>query len=307
MILFEVKAARSREDVFGKKGKFKYSQIYKATLQSLTHLRMLDQELKLGFDWISKESFTKARNAKETNAKEKDLEDENSVERTWVQKSNWRALRACWVKLCVVFPNYTGDVLEENGFSNLAKENFGEGSSNVILITGKDVSSFSSQLESMLSSTDASESSPSVAPNADGMSSSRLLYEKVATWCLFHTFGLILSQRSKKIDIEHDNMLTTFVRAGAGELATTLQRKTPVALLTVRQRSILNYEHSGKKPVLIVGAAGTGKTFLLLAKIKQLQEENKLSKTAKALVIIHESQVCLRMFLKTSLTSLVKW
>jgi hypothetical protein len=106
---------------------------------------------------------------------------------------------------------------------------------------------------------------------------------------------MIFSRISQDIDKKQLEALTSPVDPSARATSTSLQQKTPIALLTERQRFILNNEHGRKKPVLIVGGAGTGKTLLLLAKIQRLHDEGKLNEKAKALVVIAEHQAFLGM------------
>jgi hypothetical protein len=260
--------------VFRKKeDEFKYSQSHKAARQLLTHLLNLNRELNLGFDWIAP-----------------------SRDPNWLQGSNWRKLQTCWVKLCVVFPDYSDGPLDKVKFGNLAEKTLGVGSSNVHFLTRNDVGAFSAQLEAWLASSGAA-SEPGLLLSSEGMNRARQTYQKVSMWCLLHTFGMILSQRSRLIDEEHSRVLTS----GAGEPSTLSSWKTPIALLTARQLFILANEHNKEKPVLIVGSAGTGKTFLLLGKLKQLKENNLLHDEAKALVIIEHGQVCLHTILKGQL------
>jgi hypothetical protein len=279
MILFEVKSATTKGNVFRNNDKdFNNSTSRQAALQTMTHLWMLNRELKLGLDWLPR-----------------------SRRIDWVQGVEWQNLKDCWVKLCVVFPDYLGNDTDRTAFEDLAERMFVRGSGNIRFLTKNDVENFSSQLETMLDAADVAQPASRVPPKGEEMSPSRL-FHKVAVWCLLQTFGLVLSQRSQKMDEELRQALsTTPDRAGA--LSTSSRQKTRIALLTEKQRFILNPENDQDKPVLIVGDSGTGKTFLLLAKLRQLQEENLLTETAKALVIIEERQVFMRMFLEDTLGS----
>ncbi len=270
MTLFEVKSAEACNAV--------RSISCKAALQLMTHLLMLNRELALGFNWLPP-----------------------NKKHDWVRGCNWQNLEGCWVQVCVVFPHYTKNTFVKANFDKLMKEKHGVRSSNIRFMNGNDVKEFSAlQLEAMFCRAEPATGSMA---KADEISNSRLTYQKVAAWCLLHTFGTIIHRRSQLIDQEQSEALTACVCPIADcECSMLPHQKTAIALLTGPQRSILNQRHDRKKPVLIVGSAGTGKTFLLLAKVKQLHEDKKLSKTSKALVVIEEHQVGLRMFLEDMFT-----
>jgi hypothetical protein len=107
-------------------------------------------------------------------------------------------------------------------------------------------------------------------------------YLRFAVWCLLHSFGVVLSHRSELMDKEHVEMCAK----GPGQaIAPGMTSRTKLALLSSQQMYILTNSPSVNKPVLIMGRAGTGKTFLLVEKIKQLDAFFK-DKAFKALVVV---------------------
>lgn len=63
-----------------------------------------------------------------------------------------------------------------------------------------------------------------------------------------------------------------------------------LALLTQEQLQLLNSEMCrtpGKAPLVVHGAAGTGKTLLVLRKLQQLHQDGKLNKQNRALYICY--------------------
>lgn len=63
-----------------------------------------------------------------------------------------------------------------------------------------------------------------------------------------------------------------------------------LALLTQEQLQLLNNEYcqtNNGKPLVVHGAAGTGKTLLVLKKLQQLHKNGKLSENNRALYICY--------------------
>lgn len=63
-----------------------------------------------------------------------------------------------------------------------------------------------------------------------------------------------------------------------------------LALLTQEQLQLLNSEMCttpGNAPLVVHGAAGTGKTLLVLRKLQQLYQDGKLNKQNRALYICY--------------------
>jgi predicted AAA+ superfamily ATPase len=75
-------------------------------------------------------------------------------------------------------------------------------------------------------------------------------------------------------------------------------QKTLIALLTPTQMAYITNDASNQ-PLLIIGSAGTGKTFLVMNKIKQLRQ--RITEVARAMVIAKCDQMCLLHTLKNDL------
>lgn len=63
-----------------------------------------------------------------------------------------------------------------------------------------------------------------------------------------------------------------------------------LALLTQEQLQLLNNDHcklTNGKPLIVHGAAGTGKTLLIIKKLQQLYDNGKLNDENKALYICY--------------------
>ena len=108
---------------------------------------------------------------------------------------------------------------------------------------------------------------------------------KISTWCLLHSFGLILSQVAKSI-------------------REPLQPDCPNAkqsILSPVQKALVTQPLRNRKPVLIMGSTGTGKTFTALEKINNIFDCGLLSADAKAIYIVKSSQLCLSWWLKKKL------
>ncbi len=259
-MLFEVKSTTDSGNVLGKSEKnFYHSQGGKAARQCLTHMSRLNDELSLGFDCADRDQ---------------------------------RYLQQSWVKLCVVFPNFDGCDQDKQEFLTRVENVFGPGSSNIAFLTKADVELFQAHLEALLP--------PPALPglNVTETAGNARKYFQMATWCLFHTFGMILSHRSKVIDKEHSTYIASGVGSGHGDPAA---QQTQIALLTPLQMYILANQRHPEKPALILGSAGTGKTFLLVGKIKLLREKDLINEQAKALVIVHADQCGLYAQLKAKL------
>jgi hypothetical protein len=111
--------------------------------------------------------------------------------------------------------------------------------------------------------------------------------QKLACWCLLHCTGILFRQLSAKMD----GVLThaeppPFLSGG----------KDTVALLTHAQYKVYHSDctvPSLKPAILILGGAGTGKTFVILEKLKKLHREGKLDNYNKGMFICFHANNCL--------------
>ncbi len=135
----------------------------------------------------------------------------------------------------------------------------------------------------------------------------RLQCMKVTAWCFLHTFGLVLNRTSSAVDREmEDKCLKDAAYCESGDKSTLdsgESQKTLIALLTPPQMAIITNDVSNQ-PLLIVGSAGTGKTFLVMNKIKQLHSSSagqRITAVSRAMVIAKCDQICLLHTLKNAL------
>ena len=296
MILFEIKAAENHSDVFGRNNRgTRYSQSCRAALQLMAHFSRFCDELNL-------------RQGRFESQEWKELSKHDD-----------------WIKLCAVFPFYDGDVFDDDVrllwkkareaiyFAHSAyPHQHGKAyiirPENVIFKSKRDLELDECWLEHML----GLHHGPSISASDDTPSITRdylrklwtEAYMEITCWCLLGTFGTILRLRSKKSDEENPEYSkgssTGILDTDLCQITSTntahLQQPT---LLTAEQNYILtNMAPTTDKPVLILGSSGTGKTFLLLEKIKQLQECGLLRQDARAIIFVDKNQICLFSWLK---------
>ena len=275
MVIFEVKGTDLRNTTNAEKGVFPKEQNANgwspgsvAARQLIIHLSKLNEELEWKEDWI--------------------------------ERKDWTQLKGFWVKLCAFFPRFDGKPGDEQAFKTMVKEKIGNGAENIQFIHNQ---SLFSDLKRLLDI--EATVVPVVPPSSiDPQQHKKMLtlsYLQTAVWCLLHSFGVILSHRSNLIDQEHENLCQV---APSQILTTGMSPRTTLALLTAKQMHILTSSPTAQKPVLILGKAGTGKTFLVRMKIKQLAENNKLKIDAKALVVVHPRNYMLLQDLKLQLSYL---
>jgi hypothetical protein len=200
-----------------------------------------------------------------------------------------------WVRLCGVFPFFEGNARDDLAFSRLARKMTRESDRRVDFLYASHLRDpgFASTVEDMLDI--VSLSSPT-EPQQRKIST--LEYLKGATWCLLHSVGVILHHRSRLMDEE----LARHCRDGPSDNARQgSSEQTELALLSAEQMYILTNKPPTRKLVIILGRAGTGKTFLLLAKIKRLDELRLLHKQSKAIVLVHGKNIGLYWQLKRRL------
>ena len=230
------------------------------------------------------------------------LNDEVKLDQDWIKGKKWEGLKNYWIKLCAVFPCYEDNQNVAKNKVEKAQAALGGDCSDIFFVCKTDLTSSVGWLEKMLDLPQPSNSwyGPIwrwwhwfAAPFLKRRQT--VEYLKVFVWCLLHSFGVILAQRSKLIDEKHTAAFTE-------EPKNTPISKTDVAFLTAQQYYVLNNSAHAEKPALIIGAPGTGKTFLLLAKLKQLQDQGLLKSDAKALVILEATQGCLYWDLREKLS-----
>jgi hypothetical protein len=222
------------------------------------------------------------------------LNEELGWKQDWITRKEWKNLGSGWVRLCAVFPFYEraaqtqtdplkNQLDDRNEFSKLVigcGHPLGEGCDSIHFVQKLDMESFSSRLEDILNlpSTQMTSIDPLQRRKF------HVEYLRFAVWCLLHSFGVVLSHRSELIDKEHAEMCTTSPVQGVDP---GMPPRTKLALLSSQQMYILTNAPSVNKPILIMGRAGTGKTFLLVEKIKQLHQLSKREqRDFKALVVV---------------------
>lgn len=180
-----------------------------------------------------------------------------------------------WVKMCLVLPNYDCAVSPGNTLKQIGT--FFTPSSRNYDLNAKTHWMFKSHVDKGHSCQDELSEVLGIRSPAVPEQGNKEEFEKITIWCILHSCGLILKQRSDAIDEQHKGLVTD----------ENMQRTTPVAILTENQMILLrNKKYEEGKPVGILGPAGTGKTFLILRKIEQLDERGLLSKDEKAMVIV---------------------
>jgi hypothetical protein len=113
---------------------------------------------------------------------------------------------------------------------------------------------------------------------------------------------------------EHDSfaeLFFVFVMLSHGVLVDKIDEET-MALLSPDQVSILNEEKKirtkdEKKPVLIVGGAGTGKTFLVLMKLQKLKEQGRLNEYHRAVIAIPQKSTAFIAWMQYELHKRKLW
>jgi hypothetical protein len=122
-----------------------------------------------------------------------------------------------------------------------------------------------------------------------------------------------LSQRLMENAAERDSfaeLFFVFVMLSHGVLVIRTDDKIDketMALLSPDQVSILNEkkkirpEDEKKKPVLIVGGAGTGKTFLVLMKLQKLKEQGRLNEYHRAVIAISQKSTAFTAWMQYEL------